>query len=143
MIQTRRNRKQRNGFTMIEIMAVLIILGLLATLVGTNVLKNIEKGKDIITRTNLKQYHTAVKSFRMECGRYPTEEEGLMALIEAPSDISNYPDGGFVDGTKIETDGWKRDFIYELVPPSGFLIRSCGPDGDQDTDDDIISTDLN
>ncbi len=145
MTKTERNRKQRYGFTMIEIMAVLIILGLLATLVGTNVLKNIEKGKDIITRTNLKQYHTAVKSFRMECDRLPTQEEGLMALIEAPSDVEDFPDGGFVDGTKIEKDGWKHDFIYELVPgsASGFLIRSCGPDGAQDTEDDIVSTDLN
>lgn len=145
MIKTKRNRKKRYGFTMIEIMAVLIILGLLATVVATNVIKNIEKAKDITTRTNLKIYHTAVKSFRMDNDRLPTEEEGLMALIEAPSDIENYPEGGYLDSSKIEKDGWKHDYIYEIVPgsPSGFLVRSCGPDGVQDTEDDIVSTDLN
>ena len=145
MIKTKRNKSSRYGFTMIEIMAVLIILGLLSTLVATKVINNVEKGKEIVTKTNLKMYHNAVNSFRMDIGRLPSEEEGLMALIEAPSDADNYPDGGYVEGTKIEKDGWKNELIYELVPgaSSGFLIRSCGPDGEQDTEDDIISTELN
>lgn len=145
MITAKRNNKNRYGFTMIEIMAVLIILGLLGTLVATKVYDNVEKAKVITTKTNLKIYHTAVNNFRMDNSRLPTEEEGLMALIEAPSDAQDYPTGGYLDSSKLETDGWKHDFIYEIVPgsPSGFLIRSCGPDGEQDTDDDIVSTDLN
>ncbi|MBN2588656.1 MAG: type II secretion system major pseudopilin GspG [Sedimentisphaerales bacterium] len=145
MIRTKRNKSSRFGFTMIEIMAVLIILGLLSTLVATKVINNVEKGREITTKANLKMYHNAVNNFRMDIGRLPSQEEGLMALIEAPSDTDNYPDGGYMESTKIESDGWKNEFIYEVVPgsSSGFLIRSCGPDGEQDTEDDIISTELN
>ncbi len=130
---------------MIEIMAVLIILGLLATVVATKVVNNIERAKRITTKANLKIYHTAVNSFRMDNNRFPTEEEGLRALIEKPSDASsNYPEGGYLDMTSLEPDGWKNDFIYELTPGagSGFVIRSCGPDGEQDTEDDMLSTDV-
>ena len=143
MTQTKRNRKTRYGFTMIEIMAVLIILGLLGGLVARNVMKNIDKAKLITTQANLESYHTAVKEFKMDIGRLPTEDEGLMALVEAPSDVDDFPEGGFLDSKKLEQDGWKNDFIYEIDPgsPSGFLIRSCGPDGEQDTEDDILSTD--
>jgi general secretion pathway protein G len=144
MIRTKRNRKNRFGFTMIEIMAVLIILGLLATLVATKVVTNIEKAREITTKTNLKTYHTAVNSFRMNHSRLPSEDEGLDALIVGPSDVDDFPDGGYLESSKIETDGWKNEFIYELAPgtSSGFLIRSCGRDGEQDTEDDITSDDL-
>jgi general secretion pathway protein G len=142
--KTRKSQK-RFGFTMIEIMAVLIILGLLGTVVVTKVASNVEKAKVTITRANLKIYHTAVTHFKMDNNRLPTEEEGLMALIEKPSDAVDYPDGGYLDSSKIETDGWKHEFIYELAPGtnSGFLIRSCGPDGELDTEDDITSTEIN
>ena len=147
LIMSTRKTKRRNrpGFTMIEIMAVLIILGLLATVVATKVVSNVEKAKDVTTRTNLKIYHTAVNQFKMDNNRLPTEEEGLMALIEAPSDAtSSYPDGGYLEMPNLEPDGWKHDFIYEVTPGSGsgFVIRSCGPDGEQDTEDDILSTDV-
>lgn len=140
----RRERKNGFGFTMIEIMAVLVILGLLATVVATKVVSNVEKAKVITTKTNLKIYHTAVTHFKMDNNRLPTEEEGLMALIEAPSDAVDYPDGGYLEMPKLEKDGWKHDFIYELTPEShsGFVIRSCGPDGEQDTEDDLLSTDV-
>ncbi len=129
---------------MIEIMAVLIILGLLGTLVVTKVASNVEKAREMVTRSNLQIYHTAVNHFKMDTGRLPTEEEGLRALIEKPSDVSGYPDGGYLEKTQLDLDGWKHDFIYELTPGvgSGFVIRSCGPDGEQDTEDDMLSTDV-
>ena len=141
---TGKKRKQnRNGFTMIEMMAVLIILGLLGTLVTTKVISKIDQAKVITTKSNLKSYHTQVNQFRMDTGRYPTEQEGLWALIEQPSDITNYPDGGYLETTEINKDGWGRDFMYETYPGSNpaFLIRSCGPDGEPDTEDDLLSTD--
>ena len=81
----------------------------------------------------------------MDTGRLPTEEEGLEALIVQPSDVVDYPEGGYLEMTNLEPDGWKHDFIYELAPGtnSGFLVRSCGPDGEQDTEDDLLSTDTN
>lgn len=141
---TKIKRYNRFGFTMIEIMAVLIILGLLGTLVVTKVASNVEKTRITITRSNLQILHTAINNFKMDTGRLPTEEEGLMALIEKPSDVSGYPDGGYLEKPQLELDGWKHDFIYELTPGtgSGFVIRSCGQDGEQDTEDDLLSTDV-
>jgi general secretion pathway protein G len=139
------NRNDKLGFTMIEVMAVLIIIGLLGTVVATQVINRIEIAKKITTRANLKTYHTAVNSFRMDNNRFPSDEEGLSVLIEKPSDASSsYPEGGYLDMTSLEPDGWKHDFIYELTPGSGpgFVIRSCGPDGEQDTEDDLLSTDV-
>ena len=100
MITKTRKSQNRFGFTMIEIMAVLIILGLLGTLVVTKVASNVENAKVMVTKSNLKIYHTAVTHFRMDNNRLPTEEEGLMALIEKPSDAVDYPDGGYLE--KIE-----------------------------------------
>jgi general secretion pathway protein G len=138
-----KKKQNRYGFTMIEMMAVLIILGLLGTLVTTKVITKIDQAKEITTKSNLKSYHTQINQFRMDTGRYPTEQEGLWALIEQPSDVTNYPDGGYLDSTEVNKDGWGRDFIYETYPGSNpaFLIRSCGPDGEPDTEDDLLSTD--
>ena len=130
---------------MIEVMAVLVILGLLATIVVTKVTSNVERAKETMTKTNLSIYHTAINQFRMDNNRYPTDDEGLSVLIEEPSDAVEYPEGGYLQIPKIELDGWKNDFIYESLPGSstGFVIRSCGPDGEPDTEDDLLSTDIN
>ena len=142
----KRKREVRKGFTMIELMAVLIILGLLFTLVATRVADQIDKARVTTTKANLKALHTAVNQFKMDTARFPSEEEGLMALIEQPSDITNYPPGGYLETTDITKDGWGNDFIYELFPESGkpFVIKSLGADGEEggeDYDADLLSTD--
>ena len=142
----KRKREVGKGFTMIELMAVLIILGLLFTLVATRVADQIDKARVTTTKANLKALHTAVNQFKMDSGRFPNEEEGLMALIEQPSDITNYPPGGYLETTEITKDGWGNDFIYELFPESGkpFVIKSLGADGEEggeDYDADLLSTD--
>jgi len=140
-----RKRKEavRKGFTMVELMAVLIIIGLLATLVGTKVLKQIEKAKFATTKANLKTLHTAVMQFCMDTQRFPTEEEGLLILVESMGEIEGYDPDGYLEQTDIPKDGWKNEFIYDPFPESGksFEIRSCGPDGEEGTEDDLLSTD--
>ena len=85
----------RSGFTMVELMAVLIILGLLAGVVVKNFVGQVDKGKKTTTRANLRLLHSAVNQFYMDNGRYPTEDEGLYALIEQPMDVENWPTGGY------------------------------------------------
>ncbi len=136
----------REGFTMIELMAILIIISLLATLVATKVVSKIDQAKVTTTKANLKILHSAVNQFKMDTGRFPTEEEGLMALIEQPSDVVNYEPGGYLETTEIPKDAWGREFIYELLPESGkpFVIKSLGADGEEggeDYDADLLSTD--
>jgi general secretion pathway protein G len=137
-------KKNHKGFTIVEIMAVLVIIGLLATLVGTRVIKQIEKAKYETTKANLKTLHTAVNQFFMDVGRLPTQEEGLEALITPPAGIEGYDPGGYLEQTKIPKDGWKHELKYSLAPESGkpFEIRSAGPDGEFYTDDDLVSTDI-
>ena len=138
----KRKEGVRKGFTMVELMAVLIILGLLATLVGTKVLKQIEKAKFATTKANLKTLHTAVMQFYMDTQQFPTEEEGLEILVE-PGEIEGSDPEGYLEQTEIPKDGWKNEFIYEPFPEGGgsFAIRSCGPDGEEGTEDDLLSTD--
>jgi len=136
----------RKGFTMVELMAVLIIIGLLATLVVTKVATKIDQARVTTTKANLKVLHSSVNQFKMDTGRFPSEEMGLEELLEQPSDVENYEPGGYLETTEIPKDGWGNDFIYELFPESGkpFVIKSLGADGEEggeDYDTDLHSTD--
>jgi general secretion pathway protein G len=146
MKKRRKNRMQK-GFTMVELMAVLIILGLLATVLVKNFMGQTDKARVVTTKANLKILHTAVMQFKMDTGRLPTEEEGLQALIEPPSDVQDLVEpGGYLETTEIPKDGWGREFYYELYPESGkpFVIISWGADGEEGGegyDADLYSTD--
>ncbi len=97
------------------------------------------------TKATLKTLHNAVIEFKTDTGRFPTEAEGLIALIEQPIDVENYQTGGYIGSTQLPKDAWRNNFLYELNPESGepFLIRSCGPDSQPETEDDLLSTNSN
>ena len=142
----KRRRILRKGFTMVELMAMLIIIGLLATLVVTKVATKIDQARVTTTKANLKSLHSAVNQFKMDTGRFPSEDEGLMELVEQPSDVTNWEPGGYLETTEIPKDGWGNEFIYERFPESGkpFVIKSFGSDGEEggeDYDADLYSTD--
>lgn len=139
-------RVARSGFTMVELMAMLIIIGLLATLVVTKVASQIDKARVTTTKANLRKLHLAVTQFRMDTGRLPTEEEGLMALIEEPFDTTGWAPGGYLETTELPRDAWGGDFVYQIAPDTGtaFVIISYGADGEEggeDFDADLYSTD--
>ena len=137
----------RGGFTMVELMAVLIILGLLAAVVVRNFVGQTDKARVTTTKANLRLLHSAVNQFKMDTGRFPAEEVGLMELIEQPSDIENYEPGGYLETTEIPKDAWGNDFIYFQPDPDSdrpFVIISYGADGEEggeDYDADLRSTD--
>jgi general secretion pathway protein G len=141
-----RKRQVGCGFTMVELMAVLIILGLLAAVVVQNFVGQVDKGRKTTTKANLRLLHTAVNQFHMDTGRWPTESEGLSVLIQQPPDVTNWPPGGYLETTDIPKDGWGNDFIYEVMPQSGkpFVIKSLGADaqeGGEGLNEDLYSTD--
>ena len=143
MTGKQRKRYVRYGFTMVELMAMLIIIGLLATLVVTKVTSKIDQARITTTKANLKILSSAVNQFRMDTGRFPTEDMGLLELIEQPTDVTVWEPGGYLETTELPLDGWGMDFKYELYPESGkqFAIRSFGPDKEEGTEDDLLSTD--
>jgi general secretion pathway protein G len=141
-----KEHKTRKGFTLIEIMAVIIIVGLLAALGAMNFLGQTDKAKVITTKANLKMLHNSVAQFKMDTGRYPTQEEGLSVLITQPSDVKGYQPGGYINSTTIPKDAWGHDFVYIDHPESGkpYVIVSYGADGQEGGegfDADLYSTD--
>lgn len=140
--QTRRRQK---GFTMVELMAMLIIIGLLATGVVIRVAGRIDDARVTTTESNLRSLHNAVNQFQMDTGRWPSEELGLTELIEEPTDVRNWR-GPYLEQTELPVDAWGNEFYYERYPESGrpFVIISYGADGEpggEDLDADLRSTD--
>jgi len=97
------------------------------------------------TKSSLKTLHSAVLQFKMDTGRYPTEEEGLMALAEKPAGITGWEEGGYLTTAYMPKDAWNRDFVYELDSAGGkFTIMSYGADGKEGGEGlnkDLFSTD--
>ncbi len=138
-----RKKHLKYGFTMVELMAMLIIIGLLATLVVTKVTSKIDQARITTTKANLKILSSAVNQFKMDTGRFPTEDLGLLELLEMPNDVMNWEPGGYLETTELPLDGWGMEYKYEMYPESGkqFVIRSFGPDKEEGTEDDLLSTD--
>jgi general secretion pathway protein G len=120
----------RKAFTLIEIMIVVVILALLASLVVPNIIGQGERAKQKLVCVQMKSLKNALDSFKVEEGRYPTTQEGLKALIKNPdiSKYKNYPNGGFLGSDKLPKDPWGNDYIY--VNNNGKIdIISLGADG--------------
>ena len=146
--QKRFKNRARYGFTMVELMAVIVIIGLLAGVVAINVIGKIDKARVTATKANLKVLHHAVNQFKMDMGRFPGEELGLLELVEEQTDVYGWNPGGYLETTDIPKDAWGNDFFYQRYPVSGkaFVIISYGADGEEggeDYDADLLSTDSN
>ncbi len=104
----------KKAFTLIEIMIVVVILGLLASLVVPNIIGQGERAKGKLVCVQMKSLKDALDNFKIEEGSYPTTEEGLMALIKNPNPkkYKNYPKNGFLGSKKLPKDPWGGDYIY-------------------------------
>jgi general secretion pathway protein G len=144
MSQKKKNKSA--AFTIVEVMAVVIIIGLLAAIVVKNFVGQTDRARVTTTKASLRVLDEAVLQFKMDTGRYPTEDEGLNVLIEAPSDVENYPEGGYLRTTELPADAWGNEFLYIQFPESGkpYEILSYGADGEEGGegyDADLRSTD--
>lgn len=121
-------KNNEKGFTLIEIIIVVIILSLIAALVGPRLFKKVEKSKQQITKTQIVMIENSVKMFKLDTGRYPTTEEGLKVLMENTSGISNW-DGPYLE-KGIPKDPWGKDYLYTYPGKKyTFEIVSLGADG--------------
>jgi general secretion pathway protein G len=135
-----------SGFTLIEMMIVVAIIGMIMGLVGLNVMKKFDEARVDTTKNQMRQLGLILDDFKRVCGRYPTEQQGLDALIkkEMVPDCKNYEPDGFIKGGKLPHDAWDHDFIY-LGDGTNYEMKSLGADskeGGEGTNKDISSKDL-
>jgi general secretion pathway protein G len=127
--------KRKRGFTLIEIMAVVVIIGLLMAIVGPRVLAVFDQGNVTTTGLQLNSIKTALSTYYMDNGRFPSTEQGLRALIEKPTtppEARGWRPGGYLDGKSIPQDAWKQDFQYAYPGernPDSYDLWSPGADG--------------
>jgi general secretion pathway protein G len=123
-------KNNQSGFSLIEMLIVITLMGIVATLVARNVISKLEEGKQGATKIQIGQVGLALDDFRRVCNRYPTTEQGLDALVAPPvgTECKNYPAEGFWKEKRVPKDGWDRDFEY-TSDGSTYVLKSLGSDG--------------
>lgn len=122
------NTNDRRGFTLVEMLVVVAILGLLLALVGPKVLSSLGKGKQSATKAQIELLGQSLDHFRLDTGRYPTTQEGLSALVTNPG-ITNW-DGPYLKKNEIPKDPWGKAYTYQCPGThSEYDLYSYGLDG--------------
>ncbi|MEP7327677.1 MAG: type II secretion system major pseudopilin GspG [Betaproteobacteria bacterium] len=141
------HRPSSRGFTLIEIMVVIVILGVLAALVVPRVLERPDEARAIAAKSDIATIMQALKLYRLDNQRYPTAEQGLSALIarpELPPAPANWKPGGYLE--RLPKDPWGRPFVYVIPGVRGeievFSFGADGQPGGSGIDADIGSWDL-
>jgi len=121
-------KRKDEGFTLIEIIIVILLLGMIAALVGPRLFRKMEGSKAGIARTQIAMMEGALKLFKLDTGRFPSTAEGLRALMEAPPGLRNW-DGPYLE-KGLPRDPWDRPYQY-AYPGKHYLfdLYSLGADG--------------
>jgi general secretion pathway protein G len=122
------HRRRGKGFTLIEILIVVIIIGLLASLVGPRLFSKVSGAKQKSAKAQIELFGTALDAFRLDVGRYPTTEEGLKALREKPTGMEGWQ-GPYLP-KEIPSDPWGKPYVYKCPGEHGeYDLLSFGLDG--------------
>ena len=143
------DRFKERGFTLIELMVVIVILGILAGFVVPKIMGRPEEARRMKARVQIESIETALKLYKLDNGSYPSTEQGLQALVEAPS-VGTLPrawrNGGYLEKGKVPNDPWGGEYLYLCPGVNGeFDLFSYGPDGEpggEDKNADINSWEL-
>jgi len=123
----------RGGFTLIEIMVVIVILAMLAALVGPRLMGRTDDAKVKTTGIQLKGMESALKLYKLDNGSYPSTEQGLGALVTKPTVgviPKSYKDGGYLESKTVPKDAWGNDYLYVSPGEHGdYDLFSYGADG--------------
>ena len=122
-------RGRQAGFTLIEIMVVMVIIGLLMALVGPNLIGRSEKAKVQAAAMQIERLGTVLDTFRLDVGRYPTTQEGLQVLVQRPMGVDRW-DGPYLN-KGVPKDPWDRPYLYRSPGEAGrpYDLYSLGADG--------------
>ena len=132
-------RNKQKGFTLLEVMVVIVILGILASMVVPNLMGNKDKADQQKAVSDIVALENALDMYRLDNSIYPTTEQGLDALVQKPNsspEPRNYREDGYVK--RLPQDPWRNDYLLLSPGENGKLdIFSTGPDGQAGTEDDI------
>ena len=137
-------RKRKLGFTLIELLVVILILAVLAAMIVPRLVTRGEDAKVAAAKSNLAQIRSLLEQFRIDCGRYPTADEGLEALMVQPGDLENWK--GPYSQKAIDTDPWGNPYVYDHPGPDGedsyylFSYGKDGAEGGEGANEDIIES---
>lgn len=137
-----KRRRRRAAFTLLEVLIVILILGILAATIAPRFFGTQQKAQIDMTRSQIHGLKSQLDLFQLHCGRYPTSDEGLAALLARPDDeaLEGRWAGPYLD--KAPKDAWGRDLMYEspgTYNEGGYDLSSPGPDGQPGNEDDITN----
>ena len=131
-LNTNKNKKSKRGFTLLEILMVLALLGIIFSILGGKIISSFTKGKVNATKIMIQKIGSDLDQYKFDCNRYPSTEQGLKALVSAPGTAPacpNYNPDGYNGGKKkTHVDAWSYDFSY-TSDGSNYVLKSWGADG--------------
>ncbi len=136
------SRSAARGFTILELLLVLVILAILAGIVASRFVGQSQSARVKAARTQLENLNLALNRFEIDLGRFPSSSEGLRVLIEKPGDGAKAWQGPYLDSDKIPVDQWENAWNYRQPGQhrsGGFDLWSNGPDGREGGGDDIAN----
>lgn len=127
------NKMNCRGFTLIELMVVIVILGILAGLIVPRIMGRPEEAKQLKAKLTIEALETSLRLYKLDNGSYPTTEQGLEALVQTPDSgvvPKHYREGGYIEKGKVPLDPWDNEFVYLSPGVHGeYDIISYGADG--------------
>lgn len=136
--------RTNTGFTLVELLLVVIIIGVLAAMVVPSLIGRSEQARVTAARADIRAtIGTALDTFEMDTGGYPTTAQGLEALIREPDDVRNWH-GPYLKEISVPLDPWKNEYVYNSPSdhePLPYDLTSYGRDGKEGGDDDIANYD--
>jgi general secretion pathway protein G len=130
-IRAQRSREGEHGFTLVEMLVVITIIGLIMGLIGPRVLNYLSESKTKAARIQLQSFSSALDLYFLDVGRYPSSSEGLTALAQRPSGVAAW-NGPYLKGGAVPKDPWNTAYVYRAPGERGpYDILSYGADGQE------------